>query len=127
MAETSIAGVKDSGPARVVMASTTLGTCSRTFASRAWASVWPIRINRNAADVVDANRVYAKAAPVSRMPTPAEAHAQPKAIGRAGPRPCPRARLSRCFSRRSGYRALHVVASLSPIARLARRIVDDGR
>src|SRR5262245_4400918 len=127
MADTSIAGVKDSGRARVVMASTTIGTRPRTLASCAWASVWPIRINRNAADVVDASRVYAKAAPASCIPTPAAAHAQPNAIGRPGPRRCARARSRTCWSRRWGYRVLHVVASRSPIARLARRVADDDR
>src|SRR5262249_19054795 len=118
MAEISMAGVKDSGRARVVMASTTIGTRPRALASRVWASVWPIRINRNAADVVDASRVYARAAPSSRIPTPAEAHAQPNAMGRAGPRRCRRAKSSTYVSRRLGYRALHVVTSRSPIARL---------
>src|SRR5262245_4783459 len=102
MDETSIAGVKDLGRVRVVMASTTIGTRWRVLARRACASVWPIRIKRSAADVVDASRVYANAAPASRIPTPAEAHAQPNAMGRAGPSHCPRARSSRWSSRRSG-------------------------
>ena len=127
MAETSIAGANDSGRARVIMASTTAGTRWRVSASRAWASVWPIRINRSAVDVVDASRVYAKAAPASRVPTPADAHAQPNAMGRAGPRRCRRARSSRCSICRSGYSALHVVTSLSPIALLERRAADDAR
>src|SRR5262249_25553384 len=102
IADTSIDGVNDSGRARVVMASTTIGTRPRTFASRACASVWPIRINRRAADVVDASRVYAKAAPASRTPTPAEAHTQPNATGRAGPRRCSRARSRSRSSQRLG-------------------------
>src|SRR5262249_60326981 len=121
IAETSIAGVNDSGRVRIVMASTTTGTRSRVLVSRAWAFVWPICINRSAADVVDASRVYAKAAPVSRMLTPAEAHAQPNAMGSEGPRRCRRARSRRCSSRWSGYSALHVVTSRGPIALLERR------
>src|SRR5262249_26733354 len=102
MAEPSIAGAKDWGRACSVIASTTTGTRSRVSARRAWASLWPIRIRRSAADVVAASRVYAKAAPASSIPTLAEAHAQPNAIGRAGQRRCRRARSSRCAIRGSG-------------------------
>src|SRR5262249_734319 len=127
IAETSIAGVNASGRARLVMASPTTGSPLSVLASRAGAFVWPICIDRSAADVVDASRVYAKAVPVSRMPTPAEAHAQPKPIGRPGPRRWRRARLSRCSSRWSGYSALHVVTSRSPIALFERRVAAACR
>src|SRR5262245_65728581 len=90
MAETSIPGAKELGRARFVIASTIAGTRSRVSARCAWASLWPIRIRRSAADVVAASRVYAKRTAPRRS-----------GAGGGGPR-APRARPPRSEERRVG-------------------------
>src|SRR5439155_17737818 len=76
IAAMSIIGANDSGlvlPA--ASRSTTAGTRSSVADNSRCASVWPIGINRIAADTVAASRVYAYASTDSRRVTPADAHA----------------------------------------------------